>query len=383
MPTKPRIQLIDALRGIAIIGILLLHHIEHFDFFSKPNYNYKWLLRADAWIWNNLSNIISGKAFAMFSLLFGISFWIINENRLEKGQKYFVRHIWRMIILALIGCLHIIFFKGDILLMYAILGIPLLLSKFMSNKAILSTALVLLINPTYIYYLLSYLFKWEIYDWKMPYPKSNVGQILGEGTFFEVAKANFSMGYLESIIWTWNVGRFFTIPGLFFLGVYIRKKRFLTKGSLKSWYKVLIISIAFVYLFSFTDTVWIKQIANKVDKNLFKFINQTYARLSLMFTYLTIIVILWRHNNGNLWIKNLCNFGRMGLTNYVLMSILGSFLYYGWGLGIYKYCGALISFLIGLACLVIQMTFSNWWIKKYQQGPLEKLWRKLTWAKLN
>ncbi|UZO82522.1 DUF418 domain-containing protein [Aquimarina sp. ERC-38] len=98
-----------------------------------------------------------------------------------------------------------------------------------------------------------------------------------------------------------------------------------------------------------------------------------------MFVFLAGIVILWKHNDGKVWIAKFSNFGRMALTNYVLMSIIGTTLYYGWGFGLYKYCGALFCLILGLLCLYLQILFSNWWLSKYRQGPLEKIWRKLTW----
>ncbi|AXT61517.1 hypothetical protein D1816_14525 [Aquimarina sp. AD10] len=109
MANNNRIVLIDALRGLALAGILLLHHIEHFDFYQKPIYNIPWLIRIDRWVWDNLFLLVSGKAFALFSLLFGLSYWIIHENRVAKGETYFLRHFWRMFILIVLGIFHLVF----------------------------------------------------------------------------------------------------------------------------------------------------------------------------------------------------------------------------------------------------------------------------------
>jgi uncharacterized protein len=73
----------------------------------------------------------------------------------------------------------------------------------------------------------------------------------------------------------------------------------------------------------------------------------------------------------------------MSLTNYIAQSILGSFIYYGYGLGLYKYTGASFSILIGSTVIVIQIIFSHWWLKHYGQGPLERLWHKMTWIKVS
>ena len=382
MSIKTRIKLLDSLRGIAISGILLLHHIEHFDFYLKPQYDIKWLLKMDKWVWDNLFDIVSGKAFALFSLLFGISFWILNENRAERNQEYFFRHFWRMILLIFIGAFHLIFFRGDILIMYAVMGISLIISKYLNQKTTLIISVVLLINPIYLYNILAVKLGWELLDFRLSYLNVDLNKIQSSGSFIENLTTNFSTGFATTLIWSWNVGRFFTILGLFFLGTFIRSKRLLTTKNLRSWYKVLVTSVVLFYFFDMIDTVWIKKIESKDTLRLLRFMIDTYSKLSLMFIFLAGIVIIWRHNNGKVWIAKFSNFGRMALTNYVLMSIIGSVLYYGWGFGLYKYCGALSSFIIGVFCLYIQMSFSNWWLNNYGQGPLEKIWRKLTWMKV-
>ena len=71
--------------------------------------------------------------------------------------------------------------------------------------------------------------------------------------------------------------------------------------------------------------------------------------------------------------------GRMSLSNYIIQSILGSFIYYGFGLGLYQYTGATFCLLIGLTLGTLQGLFSLWWMKNHRQGPLERIWHKGTW----
>lgn len=382
MGTKKRIQLIDTLRGVAITGILLIHHIEHFDLYLKPNFTNPTMLKIDSWVWDNIFFLIAGKAFALFSLLFGVSFWILHENRKEKGKSYFGRHLWRMLLLIFFGVLHLIFYKGDILIMYAFLGVFLLISKYINDTSLLILTTILILNPINLYNTFAYLFDFELYNYKLAYPKLAFKEILSQGSFFEVLKMNFTTGYKTTLIWSWNVGRFFTIMGLFFLGVFIRKKRMFSEINLKMWYAILVTSIVFIYLFNFLDTIWIKSIDTKSDKSLLKSMNDMYFKLALLATFLSIIVILWKHNYGKLWITKFSDFGRMGLTNYIFMSLFGSFLYFNWGLGLYKYCGSLITLFIAVFFLVLQMYLSNWWLKRYKQGPLENIWRKITWIEI-
>lgn len=382
MSNNQRILLVDALRGLAITGILLLHHIEHFDFYQKPDYDLKWLVNMDKWIWKNLFKLVAGKAFALFSLLFGVSFWIINENRNRRGEGYFYRHFWRMLGLVAMGILHLFYFRGDILIMYACLGMLVIFAKYLSNRSLLIISVFLLINPLYFYNLLASMLSWELYDFKLASPDAKIGEILSNGSYWEVLVMNFTSGYKSMLIWSWNAGRFFTILGLFYLGVLFGKRKLLESNDLKLWYKILVGSLILVYVFDLTSFVWLKQVSEKENMKLLRLMFDTYSKLSYMFLILSLIVIVWKHNDGNVWVKRFTDFGRMGLTNYILMSMIGSFLYYGWGLGLYQHCGSLYSLMIGVVCLWGQMKFSSWWLATHKQGPLEYLWRKMTWVKI-
>jgi uncharacterized protein len=78
----------------------------------------------------------------------------------------------------------------------------------------------------------------------------------------------------------------------------------------------------------------------------------------------------------------LTGFGRSSMTNYFLQSLLGSILYYGWGFGLYRYCGPAISFLIGIVMVWGQYHFCRWWMKTHSHGLMEGIWKKLTWIKI-
>ena len=80
----------------------------------------------------------------------------------------------------------------------------------------------------------------------------------------------------------------------------------------------------------------------------------------------------------NVW-GLLAPYGRMSLTDYVTQSIIGSFLYFGYGMAFHETCGVTVSFLIGVIFLLLQMVFAHWWFQHYKRGPLETLWNRLTW----
>ncbi len=389
MHTKPesesRIAMIDALRGLALSGILLLHHIEHFDFYKKPlkEFRFEWLKPLDSWVWDNLFLIASGKAYALFSILFGLSFAIISQNARNRGEPYLFRHFWRMALLVGFGLFHMLFFRGDILIMYAILGLPLAFTLFMSNRAILIVAFILLLNPINLYAIATYFIGPEVYNFNLSYPKQGMNKFLSGDSFIELVKANFLYGYPTTLIWSWNVGRMLSIPGLFFLGVYLGRTKSLTDRPLSFWYRFFYSSLVVCIATYILRDAFVSQIVEDQNRKILEAIADIYIRLSSTFFILSAFVILWRLHDGRIWVNKLCNFGRMGLTNYILMSVIGAVLYYGWAAGLYRYCGTTLSFIIGLAALYAQMQFSNYWIAKYGQGPLESLWRKGTWMRFN
>ena len=69
----------------------------------------------------------------------------------------------------------------------------------------------------------------------------------------------------------------------------------------------------------------------------------------------------------------------MSLTNYLLSSLIGTFIFFGWGLGMYKVLGTTYSLLVGIGIVVLQIVLLYQWSKKHKRGPLETLWRNLTW----
>ena len=99
-----RVDVADVLRGLAVMGIIILHSIEHFNFYSFPDtVPCEWMKFTDKAIWNGLFFVFSNKAYAIFALLFGFSFYIQDNNQQRRGKDFRLRFIWRMALLFIIG----------------------------------------------------------------------------------------------------------------------------------------------------------------------------------------------------------------------------------------------------------------------------------------
>ena len=88
--------------------------------------------------------------------------------------------------------------------------------------------------------------------------------------------------------------------------------------------------------------------------------------------------MLYWVNEGRIQ-RILAPYGQMSLTDYITQSVIGSFLYYGYGLELHKVCGTTYSLLIGICFLILQVIFAHWWFRHFKRGPLETVWHKLTW----
>ena len=143
----PRIEVVDALRGFAIMSIMLLHNIEHFDYYYFPEALPECVKVLDKVIWETLFFLFGGKSYAIFALLFGFSFYIQNDNQEKKGKDFRGRFIWRLLLLLGFGFVNTIFYEGDILMIYAVLGLALIPVCKWNDKAVFITAVILMLQP--------------------------------------------------------------------------------------------------------------------------------------------------------------------------------------------------------------------------------------------
>lgn len=379
----PRVEVVDALRGFAIMSIMLLHNIEHFDYYNFPEALPEWMKMVDKIIWETLFFLFGGKSYAIFALLFGFSFYIQNDNQEKKGNDFRLRFLWRLLLLLGFGILNTIFYEGDILVLYAILGVVLILVCKWNDKAIFITALILMLQPLewlkYFYMLLHPEF--------VPMPSlSNhyfgmMGDYLKSSSFMDYAIGNLTIGRWASIFWSWENGRFFQAPALFMLGMLLgRKKLFI--ASVESnlfWKKALQYAIVlFILLFTF-KTFLPEIIVRKALVTSLSVIVNSWSNLAFMIVLVATFIVLYQKESVHKLLLRLIPFGKMSLTNYILQSIVGCFIYYRYGLGLVEYTGATYSLLIGIVLFVLQLYFCKWWLSKHRQGPLESLWHKATW----
>jgi uncharacterized protein len=382
-----RLNVVDALRGFAMMTIILLHNIEHFDIYYFPDSLPDWMKAFDGEIWKIMFFLFSGKSYAIFALLFGLTFFIMLNNQTKKGFDFRGRFLWRLLLLFIFGLFNSIFFMADILSVYALVGISLVIVSKWSDKAVLITALFLIIQPfewikfIYLLYNPDYVVPESLsYNYYLQlYPE------LTGNSFWELAKANLWYGRLSEILWSIGSGRMIQTFSLFMLGMLLGRRQLFIPSTrnLRFWKITLIISvISFIALYFLKFSVRHLIHREIIIEELIIIFN-SWSNFTLMVFIVSLFVILYQKKFIYLVLSILEPYGRTSLTNYVTSSIIGSFLYYEYGLGLYKYTGTLYSLLIGITIFTSQLAFSHLWLKYHKRGPLEDIWHRLTWIRIN
>ncbi len=380
--TTQRIDMVDALRGFAVMAILLLHNVEHFIFSVYPTESCSWLSVLDAGIFNVAFALFGGKAYAIFSLLFGFTFAVQYTRQLQQGRDFGYRFLWRLIGLVLIATLNAAFFPGgDVLMLYAVMGVVLFIARRWSNHAVLIAAIVCLLQPMeWFHYIASLINPSHVLpDYGVGALYDIVGKATRSGNLLQFIWCNITTGQVASFMWAVGTGRLWQTAGLFLIGMYIGCKQLFVNNeeNLRFWTKTLVISaIAFAPLHSLRNqimegTALVQQTVGTAF--------DMWQKLAFTFVLVASFVLLYQRERFRSCIDGLRYYGKMSLTNYVSQSIIGALIYFPFFLYLAPYCGYTVSLIIGIAIFFAQLAFCRWWLKSHRYGPFEELCRRWTW----
>lgn len=380
-----RIEVADVLRGFAIMAIFLIHSIEHFNFYSFPEAPNEFIKFTDRVVWDSLFFAFGGKAYAIFALLFGFSFFIQDSRQAALGSDFRPRFAWRLVLLFVIGNINAVFFTAEVLVLYAIVGFAILPVCRLSTRAVLAIAAVCLIQPVEIAKVVYALFNPDyIAGGSLDGPYWAItSKMQVEGNFIQMLKVNLWEGQIASLAWAWENGRAFQTAGLFMLGMVMGRTTFLdgSQRHIKLNVKLLIISIVMFFpLYGLYNTLP-SFIESKAILRPLMLIIGSLHKFAFMGFLVTSIVWLYYNSDLKRLLVKLVPYGRMSLTNYVMQSVIGSFIFYGWGLAMYRYMGVTYSFILGVVLFIAQYYFSVWWLSRHKQGFLEYWWKRATWLK--
>lgn len=352
-----RIHVADALRGLAVAGIILFHAREHFNLY----WNGLEYARATIGGWDEgvavvLGFLLSGKMYAIFALLFGLSFFIQNDNQAQRGQDFSLRFAWRMVLLFGIGLVNAAIYNGDVLTYYAVFGLLLIPIGKLPNRWVWFIAALLFIQPLELWqYFSGHTLSLHIPGMETLYPT------LAEGSFVESTRVSLLYGPISSFGWGLEHGRGTQTLLMFVLGMLAGRYRlFYDEGNNRRiWAVLLAAGVSGTWLIPF----------------------EAMRNLATATAIVGAVVLLWYAFPAvQRALAGMTAFGRMSLTNYLLQSLLGTAIFYNWGLGLYRQVDVIYGTLIGVGIILVQYLFCRLWLRRFSHGPVEWLWKRATWV---
>lgn len=383
-----RLRVLDALRGFALLGIL----------FANVLYWSGWGMVTDAqrlawagasgdlWQYRFHHLFVDGKFYTLFSFLFGAGFALQLERLLRRGQDGLRIYRRRVLVLLGIGMVHsFLVWDGDILTLYALLGLLLPLFHRLRTRALVATGLVLVFVVPPAGIALFDALGWAPHEALFGL-SFRIAEAMGANTAPDQTLAwmqredlrGWAAWLASGPTYSWGARleswRIFKVLGVMILGM--AAGRGLADGSLLAnralLKRVLVIGLVIGVPSSLAYALWRKQGQGDWPSLI--------GTLPLAMAYASAFALAWPH--ASRWLGVFVAPGRMALTNYLTQSVLGVVLFYGIGLGwvgrlplwgIYGYVVVLYT---------LQLLFSQWWLARHAQGPMEALWRRWTYGRL-
>jgi len=389
LPVRERIQALDVLRGVAVAGILFANVLAFFGLsFMPPDRAAALPTAAADHVAEFLEHVfVDGKFYSIFSLLFGIGFGVQLSRGGDAAMPRFKR---RLRILLGIGAIHaFLIWAGDILMLYALLGFTMPWFARKPNRSLVRWTVILLAVPTALYVVA--LAVWMVLGSgaAQSSPPSRVPanilkyfEAIGTGGFKDAFIGNlvFLAGRWADLFVT---VRFPKVLAMFVLGLWtVRTGIALSpadhRATLVRWCKLgLGIGLPANLLATWAFEQW-PYLPPSVG-GLLGTAMQGVGIPMLAIGYATTVALLVV--DGRRFISVFAPVGRMALTNYLMHSIICVVLSYGFGFGLWWHTGASRAMAIAAAIIVVQIPLSAWWLSRFRFGPVEWIWRRLTYGR--
>ncbi|HEU4507478.1 MAG TPA: DUF418 domain-containing protein [Pyrinomonadaceae bacterium] len=399
--SSDRIPLLDVLRGFALFGVLLANMFWSFNGFAFVSPERGLELTAssiDLAAFYFIRFFIDKKFIMLFSLLFGFGFAVQAMRAEEKGGNIAVFYSRRQLILFFIGAVHLTFFwHGDILHVYAMCGLFLL--AFVRTKArtlLMSAVVVSVIAVVAMMLVLGF----------QALASSVIAVGPGDSSLREVRRqfqdqllAAFAHGSYGEML-EWNARQYFQfllsasflyiLPatlGRFLLGFYAGRRRLLHNVAAnlpffrKLFWWSLPVGLVGSGLFLLGTELQRLAILDPVSLGRFLLIVPTeIGSLALCLFYVAALTLLYQRSTGQRLLSVLAPLGRMALTNYLMQTVICLVIFYG-GRQITQ-VGPAKCVLLALVIFTVQVMLSTWWLQLFKMGPVEWLWRTLSYGQV-
>jgi len=389
-----RIVSIDLLRGLAVLGILIMN-IQHFSMPAAAYVNptaYGDLTGLNKWVWILSHILASGKFMSIFSMLFGAGVLIFARRTELIGLSSAALHYRRMGWLLLFGMLHgYLLWSGDILVAYSLCGMLVFLFRNQQPAILIRIAFAFFLVPI----LLDMFFVWSMPGWPREVVQSTIESWKPGAKIIEHYLDVYRSGWLEQMELRipgtifmqtrhFIMQPFWRVMAMMLLGMALYKWQVLSCMRSTSFYiKMALTGLACGYFLSGLGVVlnfrnhWSMEFSMFLGSQ-FNYVGSVGVALGY-----TALAMLMSRSGAFKGMKNLFqDVGRMAFTNYILMTIFSTLIFYGHGAGLYGSVERKFQLVIVIAIWILILIFSSLWLKRFKFGPLERLWRSLTYWNL-
>lgn len=394
-PVSPgeRIEVIDALRGFALAGVLFANLFAFSGFIMLSQEQQATLPGGAAnGIVAMLSNVFVNRKFiTIFSLLFGVGFGIQLARARARGDDVVPTYARRLLVLLAIGLAHkFILWGGDILTIYAIFGFALLLVRDWSDRRLLLAGAMLALAALPVDTLVKIVTNAPLVGWPPGWDGAMVSAMAG-GSWAEVFRLNAEYEIYRHI----HDG----IPYISFLGIFLIGYWTARRGLLHdvAAHRTLLgrvfrwgLGIGLLATVGAMGGLALSGLGGSGEAPAalpwwmpLAGLAWTLSFLGLAGAYASGFALLFQHPRWRRLLNVFSPVGRMALTNYLLQTLIGLWLFYGYmpGPGWAGEVGPVGLVPILVVVFGAQIAFSAWWLRRYRFGPMEWLWRSLTYGR--
>ena len=381
-----RIELLDALRGFALFGILLANMLYWSGWGAMTGEQRLAFAGAEAVAWQYRFHhlLVDGKFYTIFSLLFGIGFALQIARLSARGIAGLRVYRRRVLVLLGIGLVHsLLIWDGDILTLYALLGLVLpFFFQWRERSLLVAAAILIFLVPIAGAWMFERL-GWEPHQ--QLFALSNaIAESMGADTSPQMALewfrrddlAGWASWQLSGTPFSWALRleswRIPKVLGIMLIGIVVGRR--LAAGTLlenrKLLRQVLVAGLA-IGLPASAAYALIPGLGQADWPSLI-------GTVPLALAYAAAFVLVWPRARPLL--RHFVPVGRMALTNYLTHSVIGLIFFYGIGFGLAGTLQPLAFYAVAFLIFTAQVLFSRWWLSRHEQGPMEALWRMATYG---
>lgn len=394
-PVAPpeRLASLDVLRGFAVLGILLVN-IQDFSMVFAAYLNptaFGDLTGLNRWAWM-LTHVLGDQKFmTIFSLLFGAGILLVTSKAESKGLPPAGLHYRRIFWLFVIGLMHAyLLWRGDILVAYAVCAVWVYLFRKKKPKTLLIAGAAFILVPTLLYLI----FSWSVPYWPPEAVESNLQMWAPPAEQIAQEVAVYRGGWLrqmghrvpsaiafQTFIFLIYIG--WRVTGVMLIGMALFKWRVLSAERSGRFYRTML-AAGFGIGIPLIVTGVVRNFAAGWAWPYSMFIGWQFnywGSLGVAAGYIALVMLLCKSDWLAALRKRLAAVGRMAFTNYLLQSLICTTLFYGHGFGLFGKVQRWQQVLITIAVWTILLIFSPLWLQRFRFGPVEWLWRTLTYRK--